>query len=250
MSRRMWILAGCWLLVNLASISHSAWAFAQLERAGWWWLIGVVAAVGTDAGMAALTWISMERRRKGASVTWPVAGIVIAGAVVAFANIDHAQDVAGSLATLGWWLRVRVVALSLVLPLLTVLMSALVEGEHAAAHVPAKATRTRKAVAPAMPEQPRKIDPADFAALSYPPATHERKRTATGIVTRVAAAPGTSTADAARAIAAAEPELRRVDIARRLGVHPAQVSRALNGATMAGAAAARNGQRATSGEVG
>lgn len=145
MSRRMVTLAGFWVLVNAASVTHSAWAFAQLERDGYWWLVGLVAAVGTDAGMAALTWIAMERRRDGGSLIWPVVGVVLAGAAVAFANVDHALGVAGPWAGLSTWVQCRVIVLSLVLPALTVLMSALVEGEHASAHVPVKAKRTRKA---------------------------------------------------------------------------------------------------------
>ncbi|MEO8082542.1 MAG: hypothetical protein ABI780_01835 [Ardenticatenales bacterium] len=141
----MLTLAGFWVLVNAASVTHSAWAFAQLERSGYWWIVGLVAAVGTDAGMAALTWIAMERRRDGGSLWWPVLGVVLAGAAVAFANVDHALGVAGAWATLTPWVKWRVVVLSLVLPALTVLMSALVEGEHASAHVPVKTKRTRKA---------------------------------------------------------------------------------------------------------
>lgn len=141
----MLTLAGFWVLVNAASVTHSAWAFAQLERSGYWWIVGLVAAVGTDAGMAALTWISMERRRDGGSLIWPVVGVVLAGAAVAFANVDHALGVAGAWATLTTWVKWRVIVLSLVLPALTVLMSALVEGEHASAHVPVKAKRTRRA---------------------------------------------------------------------------------------------------------
>lgn len=137
MTRRMLALAACWVLVNLASVTHTAWSFAQLERAGWWWLVGVVAAVGTDAGMAALTWIAMERRRDGGSLWWPVVGVLLAGAAVAYANVDHALGVAGEWSTLSAWVQWRVVVLSLVLPGLTVLMSALVEHEHAAAVPPA-----------------------------------------------------------------------------------------------------------------
>ncbi len=131
MSRRLLALAVCWVLVNAASVTHSAWSFAQLERSGWWWLVGVVAAVGTDAGMAALTWLAMERRREQRSFGWPVLGVLIAGGAVAYANVDHALGVVGAWPTLTWWVRSRVLVLSLVLPSLTVLMSALVEHEHA-----------------------------------------------------------------------------------------------------------------------
>lgn len=131
MSRRMLALAACWVLVNAASITHSAWSFAQLERAGWWWVVGVVAAVGTDAGMAALTWLAMERRREQRPFGWPVLGVLIAGGAVAYANVDHALGVVGTWATLTWWVRSRVLVLSLILPSLTVLMSALVEHEQA-----------------------------------------------------------------------------------------------------------------------
>lgn len=131
MSRRLLALAVCWVLVNAASVTHSAWSFAQLERSGWWWLVGVVAAVGTDAGMAALTWLAMERRREQRPFGWPVLGVLIAGGAVAYANVDHALGVVGAWPTLTWWVRSRVLVLSLVLPSLTVLMSALVEHEHA-----------------------------------------------------------------------------------------------------------------------
>lgn len=134
MSRRMLALAACWVLVNLASVTHTAWSFAQLERPGWWWLVGVVAAVGTDAGMAALTWLAMERRREQRPFGWPVLGVLIAGGAVAYANVDHALGVVGAWGVLTWWVRSRVLVLSLVLPGLTVLMSALVEHEHAGEH--------------------------------------------------------------------------------------------------------------------
>ena len=146
MTRRMLALAACWVLVNLASVTHTAWSFAQLERAGWWWLVGVVAAVGTDAGMAALTWLAMERRREQRPFGWPVLGVLIAGGAVAYANVDHALGVVGAWGVLTWWVRSRVLVLSLVLPGLTVLMSALVEHEHAGGRSEPEGTRVSDAV--------------------------------------------------------------------------------------------------------
>lgn len=222
MSRRLVTLAGFWVLVNAASVTHSAWAFAQLERSGYWWLVGLVAAVGTDAGMAALTWIAMERRRDGGSLIWPVVGVVLAGAAVAFANVDHALGVAGPWAGLSTWVKWRVIVLSLVLPALTVLMSALVEGEHASAHVPVKAKRTRKAKdastggaeqevstdAPTGDEDDEPAEPPPIRAHTPPPPSVGDERIA-----------------AVRAHMAAQPGATDVQVERDTGVPRATVGR-------------------------
>lgn len=158
MSRRAWALAVCWALVNGASITHSAWAFAKLEHStGWWWVIGLVGALGTDAGMAVLTWEAMQRKRGGGGwrmMFWPVAGVLLAAAAVGFANVAHGFSIMGAWSTLTWWERVHVIGLGLVLPALTVLMSALVEAEHASAHT---TTTTEPEVS--TPEEPAELPP-------------------------------------------------------------------------------------------
>ena len=224
MSRRMLALAACWVLVNLASVTHTAWSFAQLERPGWWWLVGVVAAVGTDAGMAALTWLAMERRREQRPFGWAVLGVLIAGGAVAYANVDHALGVVGTWATLSWWVRSRVLVLSLILPSLTVLMSALVEHEHASGHAEPEGTRVSDAVDLVLKLAREQMPAQDVAPTAGPPTPADADRLA--LVLDHVAAHGPS-AD--------------VDIATATGVPRSTVGRWRRDGLLAVPTGARNG---------
>lgn len=214
-------LAACWVLVNAASMTHTAWSFAQLERPGRWWLVGVVAAVGTDAGMAALTWLAMERRREQRPFGWPVLGVLIAGGAVAYANVDHALGVVGTWATLTWWVRSRVLVLSLVLPGLTVLMSALVEHEHAGGQEHAGGEESNdgdwRADGARAAERWRQIDPAVVSALvGGGPGTRPAMPTPTADADRLALV---------LAHLAAHPRATDVDITNATGVARSTVGR-------------------------
>lgn len=121
------VLWASYALCLLASLTHVAAAFGALEnQASGFRHVAWIAALGVDAGLAALAWASGERKRRGLR-SWPLmVGVALFCAVSAFANMDHALSVApwGALDT---WGRARAVLLSVTLPCMVVYLAWAVE---------------------------------------------------------------------------------------------------------------------------
>ena len=135
MNRSRIALLICMVLVLAASITHVASSFGSLEDGQ---VVGWLAALGIDAGVAVLMWRLMtgqtERPR------WSKSGIVLMALVSAWANLDHALTVATDNETVtilstwhgsSFWLVGNVLMLSITLPVLTVILAAVIEGERA-----------------------------------------------------------------------------------------------------------------------
>jgi len=122
----------CLGLVLAASITHVASAFGTLERGP---VVGWLAALGIDAGIAVLMWRLMTGQ--AARPRWTKAGILLMAGVSAWANLDHGLTVAvdagsASAELAAWhgslgWQAARVVVLSVTLPALTVILAAVAE---------------------------------------------------------------------------------------------------------------------------
>ena len=135
MNRSRIALLICLGLVLAASITHVASSFGSLEDGQ---VVGWLAALGIDAGIAVLMWRLMTGRTD--RPRWSKAGVLLMALVSAWANLDHALSVAigednvsGALST--WhgsptWQVARVLMLSITLPVLTVILAAVVEGEQ------------------------------------------------------------------------------------------------------------------------
>lgn len=137
MSRRALPVLACLVLVLAASMTHVAAGFGSLELGERGRVVGWLAALGIDAGIAVLMWRLMEGERAGRR--WAVAGIVLMSAVSAYANLDHAlavaagDDLASSMLTAWhrspWWQAARVLVLSVTLPALTVVLAAVAHSD-------------------------------------------------------------------------------------------------------------------------
>lgn len=197
MSRRLPVLA-CLVLVLAASMTHVAAGFGSLERGTAGSVVGWLAALGIDAGIAVLMWRLMEGSAGGRR--WAVLGIALMSAVSAYANLDHALGIAAaeqlaSTALTTWhaaagWQVARVLVLSVTLPALTVVLAAVAHSDAAPAvpaPAPARARRARAArTMPAAARQPasapdERIERARAHLAAHPYANDLAIAEATGI---------------------------------------------------------------------
>lgn len=211
-------------LVLVASITHVAASFSVLEPGH---VVGWIAAVAVDIGIASLIWRLVGGEPRGR--WWALAGVVIMAGVSAWANLDAALTVAaagtGASSVLtawhadAYWQVARVVILSVTLPALTVVLAAVAHSD--AAPVKERKPRTRKADAPAMP------DPLPGMWTTYGPHVAHGADHAPHVP---AVPPARPAVPDVLSIALAEPWRTNADIARRAGVDASRVSRKLKAA--------------------
>lgn len=128
-----YVLWVAFLLALGASIQHLAWTFGTVER---YPVLGWIAAVAVDAGLAALAYSIQQRRRakRPALVLW--LGVAFFAGISALANFYHALSVEiGAVPTLqavGWLILTKAVLLSATLPAMVIYLGEIVSSDDLA----------------------------------------------------------------------------------------------------------------------
>lgn len=197
-----WALVLAFALALVASLRHVAAAFAVLEADGATWP-AIVAAVAVDLGMLALLGAVAVAARRGRSVWRLLAAVGLFAGVSALANLDAAAAaLAGGRVT---WAALpeldpldaaRALVFSAVLPVLVLVLASAAEG------LARPETDAAQRTPPDSRTGAKTADSAALEALETINATAEAEadRRAEELAAWLAAHPGASTADAARAL--------------------------------------------------